>query len=225
MSGKKICHEPVNSVQATVTLEATSDDATVVGAVSSTEDIIVAFEIASSDPSSTIAILSSPVVTKIPACRDDICSPGEARIQGAPPPAYDCPQDCPIVLGTCPTPGSSELGDVTRQCGGLGSCAPASLTCGCFEGYGGEACGHCSEGYRRVDDGCEVITSMLLTADPTPPGMPEPPAVCTPAAAFTMAQYITSIACKCTCVLWALHNVPMGIAVVELEACTVSRHP
>ena len=185
----------MSSVQATVTLEATGDDAAVVGAVSSTEDIIIAFEIASSDPNSAIAILSSPVVTKIPECRDNICSPGEARIQGAPLPTYDCQQDCPIELGTCPTPGSSELGDATRQCGGLGSCAPASLTCGCFEGYGGEACGHCSEGYRRVDDGCEVITSMLLTADPTSPGMPEPPVVCTAAAVVVMAPCITYVVC------------------------------
>lgn len=165
----------MHPVQADITLNATSGSGSAADAITSTEDITVAMEIARNDDNSAIRIQSSPRVTKIPECGDDLCSPGEATTLGAPPPQYDCPRDCPIVLGSCPSPGSSELGDATRECGGLGSCAPASLTCVCFAGFDGEACGHCAEGYRQVGEGCEIILSLLVVGNSTDPAPVSPP--------------------------------------------------
>lgn len=164
--------EAVRAVQANITLDATSGSGSAANAITSTEDITVAMEIARNDPTSSIRIQSSPVITKLPECGDDLCSPGEATTRGAPPPPYECPADCPIVLGTCPSPGSSELGNSTKECGGLGSCARGSLTCGCFSGFDGEACGHCAEGYRQVGEDCEVILSLLVLTNTTDPVSP-----------------------------------------------------
>lgn len=159
------------NVQANMTLEATSGVATATNAISGIEEIAAAMELARADPNSAITISSSPVITKVPECGDDLCSPGEARTRDADLPPYYCEADCPIVLGTCPSPGTSQLGNATLECGGLGSCARASLTCVCFASFDGEACGYCAEGFRRVGDGCEVITSLIV---PAPVDVPPP---------------------------------------------------
>eukprot|EP00892_Ulva_mutabilis_P012233 jgi/Ulvmu1/9382/UM051_0009.1 len=159
--------------QANITLNATSGVETSGDVISGVEEISAAMELSRGDPTAAVQIQSSPVIRKIPECGDELCSPGEAGTKDQDPPPYYCEEDCPIMLGTCPSPGSSQLGNTTLECGGLGSCARASLTCVCFAGFDGESCGYCAEGYRMVGDNCEVIAALVVPAEgPTPPNEP-----------------------------------------------------
>lgn len=167
----------MRSMQANITIAATSGEPTTQNVISGTEEMSAAMELSRLDPDASVQIQSSPTIRKLPECRDSLCSPGEARTSGeTEPPPFDCPEDCPILLGPCPSPGTSELGDATLECGGLGSCARASLTCVCFAGFDGEACGYCAEGFRRVGDTCEVIASLIAPQD-TPGSPPSSPPV------------------------------------------------
>ena len=77
-----------------------------------------------------------------------------------------CPQDCPHVLKSCPSPEGT-----TSPCGGRGRCLPATGQCDCFKGMGwtGLACGECAEGYYYKFGTCQA---KLPIAAPPPPRSP-----------------------------------------------------
>ena len=77
-----------------------------------------------------------------------------------------CPQDCPHVLKSCPSPEGT-----TSPCGGRGRCLPATGQCDCFKGMGwtGLACGECAEGYYYKFGTCQA---KLPIAAPPPPQSP-----------------------------------------------------
>jgi hypothetical protein len=117
-----------------------------------------------------------PTVQTVVVCGDNVCAPGEPVVKNSPSTSLTCGQDCPIVLGSCDAPGGNDVGDSTVPCGGYGTCNLAALTCNCFVGYAGDACGYCAEGYVRNQNKCDVVVSAVLAvSDP-----PAPPAANTP---------------------------------------------
>ena len=72
---------------------------------------------------------------------------GEAPLAAQPATPATCAADCPVTLGSCPSPGSAEVGDPARPCGGNGWCQLATLACACATGYAGDGCEYCSERY------------------------------------------------------------------------------
>jgi hypothetical protein len=108
--------------------------------------------------------ISSLSVAIVVVCGDGECSTGEAKIKGQADTNSTCLKDCPVVIGSCDAPGSSDVGDSTKQCGGHGICNLLSLVCTCTKGYAGDSCAYCSDGYRRNGQVCQVILKALLVA-------------------------------------------------------------
>jgi hypothetical protein len=153
-------------VQVTIELQPTSGtDKT--DAITSGGDIAIALMEAQRDENAPVRITAPPVVSKVSVCGDGICGIDEPGVSGEPDTETTCRIDCPIELGSCPTPSSSELGDPSLPCGGNGFCSLATATCTCFDAFDGDACGHCGGGYRQVGDGCEVIVTRLASYLPS----------------------------------------------------------
>lgn len=163
-------------------------------AVSSTGDVTVRLLEAQTAPD--IPQIGDLSVSKTPVCGDTLCSPGvhphrlknclqtfscltthttmnvgEARVVGVPDTNQTCMEDCPVVLGSCPSPGGNDLGNSTLQCGGKGFCNVLTLTCECFDGYSGEACGWCATSTHRADTdsgSCVVKLSAVPALEEIP---------------------------------------------------------
>ena len=119
---------------------------------------------------------SAPDVGILTTCGDKTCHLGEeVTVDPATGEQRGCDFDCPVVLGDCFGPGSSEVGNPTEQCGGFGYCNRAAQICVCAEGYGGDACEYCTDGYLRVPGSgvehevCELNVNALKAADPIAP--------------------------------------------------------
>lgn len=165
-------------------------------------------------------------------CDDGTCQVGEPVIEGVPDtPGVTCPEDCPVVLGTCPGPGSTGVGDPAAQCGGHGWCNLATLTCVCAESYAGDACDFCAPGYVRRGGGggdsgeaswCEVNTSALRQRGGTdtgsdtggqPGGQPVSPSpVRVPPLADTSVQCNPELASSAivACIRSRAHAIPLS---------------
>jgi hypothetical protein len=50
--------------------------------------------------------------------------------------------------------GLERVGETGWPCGNRGLCSLVSGTCGCYEGYMGDDCGECTQGFVRVDEHC-----------------------------------------------------------------------
>ena len=112
---------------------------------------------------------SSPVAT---ACATWARSSCKARTNTT----TTCTDDCPITVGECAAPTTSDVGDATVPCGGNGGCNYATLTCNCAAAYAGDSCAYCAENYIRVGDECTVSVSALQAAAEEE----QPPAPSTP---------------------------------------------
>ena len=93
---------------------------------------------------STCCSTRNPDAPKLSQC---IPYAGEAPLAAQPATPSTCAADCPVTLGTCPSPGSAEVGDPARPCGGNGWCQLATLACACATGYAGDGCEYCAERY------------------------------------------------------------------------------
>jgi hypothetical protein len=111
-------------------------------------------------------------VQTVVVCGDQVCSPGEPPIRNSPETDLTCGSDCPITIGSCDAPGGDDVGDSSVPCGGFGTCNLATLTCNCFTGYAGDACGYCAAGYVRNGQQCEIIISAVVAAPDGPPSAP-----------------------------------------------------
>eukprot|EP00951_Prasinocladus_malaysianus_P039170 scaffold436192_cov39-Prasinocladus_malaysianus.AAC.1 len=66
-----------------------------------------------------------------------------------------CAADCPAVLTSCPVGDANALvGEKFESCSGNGGCALSSGKCNCDEGYSGDNCGVCAEGYTAANGLC-----------------------------------------------------------------------
>lgn len=150
------------SLQATIVLLPTADAEGADEAITSSEDIGGALLLAAAEVGLSV---SAPTIDVILSCGDGLCSPGEPQQQGVEDTDITCPADCFVVIGECPAPTSSGVGDATAECGGNGLCNAATLTCDCFPGYAGDDCGYCSAGFGRNEQQCEPDVSGLVDGD------------------------------------------------------------
>lgn len=148
--------------QATIILEPTSGVEGAETAVTSSGDIGGALLVAAVEQGLQV---TAPEMNVIIICGDGVCSPGEPRQLDVEDTNITCPDDCPIILGECPSPSSSGVGDSTLECGGNGSCNPSTLTCDCDLAYAGDDCGYCASGFGRNEQICELILQSLLASD------------------------------------------------------------
>jgi hypothetical protein len=187
-----------------------------------TDASLMAVEIEKATTSATfpLSIMSSPIIEKTFVCGDSICSPGEPSTTNVDPiPGVTCMEDCPVVLGPCPTPGSGELGNISLQCGGNGNCMPATRSCACNYGYAGDACSWCSGTHREVNGKCEVMLSAL--APLPPPGTPTTPGTRVCSAICTHeAHEKTFLACSVTAPHTALSRMPDAREAWSCMICT-----
>jgi len=105
-------------------------------------------------------------LAKPPACGDGICGPGETPIYGVAASALTCSDDCAFTLAACPSPGSAEVGDPSRACGGHGRCMMASKSCACFVGYAGDACNFCAPSFMLSQGSCLPTPGSRIFATP-----------------------------------------------------------
>ena len=128
---------------------------------------------------------TTPSVAVLLTCGDGLCHLGEERVQGEDPTTTTCTEDCPIEVGECAAPTTSDVGDATVPCGGNGGCNYATLTCNCAAAYAGDSCAYCAENYIRVGDECTVSVSALQAAaeeeeQPPAPSTPRVRPPCSP---------------------------------------------
>lgn len=123
---------------------------------------------------------SPPTVGILTTCGDATCHLGEeVTVDPVTGEEQGCAPDCPIVLGDCGAPGSSEVGNPEAECGGFGYCNRAAQVCVCAEGYGGDACEYCTDGYLRAPGNgvdyevCEINVSALKSSGQTAPPPPQ----------------------------------------------------
>ena len=69
-------------------------------------------------------------------------------------------EDCFFVMAKCPITErkNNSIGIAETACSGKGICTFAGMaSCSCFEGYSGEACDRCSDGFRPRNGHCLPI--------------------------------------------------------------------
>lgn len=159
------------ALQATISLNATAGKEGADNAVTSIGNVTIALVVATNTP--PVIEADAPVIEAVPECGDALCSPGEPRVKNQPDtPGLTCEEDCPLMLGQCDAPGTTDLGDSTQPCGGagFGLCNLATLECECYKGYAGPACNWCDDGYVRNGAACEVQVRLLQDVDDNPAG-------------------------------------------------------
>ncbi|KAL2635003.1 hypothetical protein R1flu_006482 [Riccia fluitans] len=103
-------------------------------------------------------------VARAGLCGNGVCERGERCNQNGQSSTTDgpcCSADCPYVPIGCPI----TLRGVRKNlpCSKNGLCLDASGRCDCFDGYQGEACDTCLNGYNRLPDGqCVKVPSVSV---------------------------------------------------------------
>eukprot|EP00210_Caulerpa_lentillifera_P003869 g3696.t1 len=101
------------------------------------------------------SIIRTSNAIKVPVCGNNICEIGEASSSSINNP-NSCPQDCTLTITSCSSRKSTGVvGRTDTLCSGNGVCFYAQNgTCGCFNGYTGEACDQCSDGFHPFNQLC-----------------------------------------------------------------------
>ena len=80
-------------------------------------------------------------------------------------------EDCFFVMAKCPITEreNSSIGTAEKACSGKGICTFAGMaSCSCFEGYGGEACDRCSDGFQPRNGHCLPMDPHQSDSDEVP---------------------------------------------------------
>lgn len=115
-------------------------------------------------------VVNSVVVSRTPNCGNDVCEIGEPISVEATPSEESCPEDCDFRFAYCAF--SRGYNGELLPCSGHGICSFANEpSCDCHEGYTGETCGECVEGFYNVTEPlfrCLPRQNYVPSEDDTP---------------------------------------------------------